>query len=327
MQERIDAKEAELIADMKPTNALERILITEIARATIKVRVCQEELSIDDDRLKEKGDREWDADRRREVNNLAARLARDCGRVVQVLEETLHGAQWCLEHWRGLGASVKQNGGLTEPQRQLCCDLMGVSPLLRDNFEQVPACDDKEGLLALVARQVHRLETKVILELKGRDNALRVQARRGLSMPPDATTRRIKSNESRATKRLTWSIQTFNQVRWGLAPGTIIDPDTKQPLRPEPEAPAASSSPPPSSSPTGAAAAPPASEASSDPDQPPGEPAGVDDPLPLPDGVTGEDLEALLIMGTTLRSLFRQGLLKPPPLPGGMPDASQAPQD
>jgi hypothetical protein len=333
MQQRIDAKEAELIADLKPTNALERILITEIARATIKVLVCEEELSIDHDRLKEKGDSEWDADRRREVNNLAVRLPRDSRRVAHALEETLHGAEFCLESWRDLGASVAQNGGLTEPQRQLACDLMGISPLSRDNFSKVPACDDKQGLLALVTREVKRLETKIILELKGRDNALRVQARRGLSMPPDATTRRIKSNESRATKRLTWSIQTFNQVRWGLAPDTIIDPATKQPLRPErePKAATPASAPPPRSSspppPAGAAeAAPPAPEALGDQPQPPGEPAGREDPIPLPDGAAGEDAEALLIMGATLRSLFRQGLLKPPPLPDGMPGGSQAPQ-
>jgi hypothetical protein len=223
-----------------------------------------------------------------------------------------------MEQWRGLGASAAQNGGLTEAQRQLCCDLKGVSPLLRDNFATVPACDDKEGLLALVAREVKRLETKVILELKGRDTVMRAKARLGLEMPPDATTRRIKSNESRATKRLTWSIQTFNQVRWGLAPGTIIDPETKQPLRPE----APASSPPPAEA--AAAAAPPASEASSD--QPPEEPAAVDDPIPLPDGVTGEDREMLILLGTTLRSLFRAGLLKPPPFPGGTPEASQGPQ-
>jgi hypothetical protein len=199
---------------------------------------------------------------------------------------------------------------------------MGIAPLLRDNFATVPACDDKEGLLALVAREVKRLETKVILELKGRDNVMRAKARLGLPMPPDATTRRIKSNESRATKRLTWSIQTFNQVRWGLAPGTIIDPETKQPLRSE--APAPASSPPPVEA--AAAAAPPASEAPSDSDQPLGEPAAVDDPIPLPDGVTGEDREMLILFGATLRSLFRAGVLKPPPFPGGTPAASLAPQ-
>jgi hypothetical protein len=250
--------------------------------------------------------------------------------VARALEETLHGAEFCLESWRNLGASVAQNGGLTQPQRELACDLMGLAPLARDNFSKVPACDDKEGLLALVAREVKRLETKIILELRGRDNVLRAKARLGLPMPPDATTRRIKSNESRATKRLNWSIQTFNDVRRGVAPATIIDPATKKPLQPEPEpaAPAPASAPPPPSSspppPAGAAAAPSASAAPCD--QPLGEPDTGEDPIPLPEGVTGEDREMLILMGTTLRSLFRAGVLKPPPLPGGMPDASQAPQ-
>jgi hypothetical protein len=319
MQERIDAREAELTADMKPKGALQRVLVTEIARASVQVRVCQEQLNIDHQRVKETGDSEWDADRGREVNNLAARLAKDPRRVVHALEETLHGAEWCLEQWRGLGASAAQNGGLTEPQRQLCCDLMGIAPLLRDNFAKVPACDDKQGLLALVAREVKRLETKVILVLRGRDNVLRAKARLGLPMPPDATTKRIKSNESRATKRLMWSIQTFNDVQRGIAPATIIDPVTKQPLRPEPQAPPSSSPSPPPQTGTAAAPAPTAPEAQAD--HPPENPA-ADDPMPLPDGATDEDREMLTLVGATLRSMLQAGVLKPSPLPGRTPDVS-----
>jgi hypothetical protein len=318
MQVRIDTKEAELTADHKPKTALERILVTEIARATVQTSVCQEQLSLDHERVKEKGDSEWDADRRREVNTLAARLGKNPRRVVDDLEETLHGAEWCLDHWRGLRALIKQNGGLTEPQRQLCCDLMGLSPLLRDNYEQVPACDDKEGLLALVARQIQRLETQVTLVLRERDNAARDEAQRGLPMPPDPTTKRIKSNESRASKRLAWSIQTFNDVRAGIAPATIIDPETRKPLQ---DAPPPRPSPAPAPSP--AAAAPSAPDVPADK---PTAPTAGDDPVSLRDGLSADDQAMLQFVGPMLRSVLQAGAVKLPPFPGGSPDARQTAQ-
>jgi hypothetical protein len=231
MQARIDMAETELKADLRPRNCLERTVVTEIARATIQVSVCQAQLSVDDDRVREKGDSEWDADRRREADNLAVRIGKDPCRVAHALEATLHGAEWCLDHWRDLGASVAQNGHITESQRQFACDLMGISLLFRDHFAKVPACDDKEGLLALVARQIERLETRIRLVLKERDEFARTKALLGLPTAPDATTKRVKSNEARATKRLIWSIDTFNTLRRGVAPATIIDPETRKPLK------------------------------------------------------------------------------------------------
>jgi hypothetical protein len=41
---------------------------------------------------------------------------------------------------------------------------------------------------------------------------------------------------------------------------------------------------------------------------------GPEDPLPLPDNVKDEDREMFILAGEMIRSLFRSGHLKPPPL-------------
>jgi hypothetical protein len=125
----------------------------------------------------------------------------------------------------------------------------------------------------------------------------------------DTVTRRIKSNASRAHKRLTWAVDTFRSLRAGVAPATIIDPETRRPLQAAaPTAAAAQEQSQPSPQPV-SAPSPPAADSGPPPALPP------EDPIPLPDNIAGEDKDMLLLMGATLRSLFRQGLLKPPGAP------------
>jgi hypothetical protein len=89
----------------------------------------------------------------------------------------------------------------------------------------------------------------------------------------------------------------------GVAPETIIDPETRQPLR---AAAAAQEQPQPAQAQaqTSAPAPPPAAE----PEPPPA--PSQDESIRLPDGVADEDKEMLLLVGAALRSMARQGLLK-----------------
>ena len=97
---------------------------------------------------------------------------------------------------------------------------------------QVPAGHDVAGIQALCAREIKRLETRVVLELEGREKRARAKARLGLPVAgSDTITRRIKSNLSRAHKRMVWAIETFERLRRGVAPATIIDPETGRPLQ------------------------------------------------------------------------------------------------
>jgi hypothetical protein len=188
--------------------------------------------------------------------------------------------------------------GLSEPRRQLTMDLLGVPLLLRSGNARVPAGDDVAGLRALVAYEIGRLERRRRLVLEARDLAAQAKARQGLPVAaPDAATRRARSNESRAYKRMVWAIETLARLRQGELLGTIIDPETKKPLGGVAPAPPR----PPAAGPAPAPAAAPV---------PPG--AG---PVPLPDYITGEDREAFILLGETLRQVFLMASSAQPPPP------------
>jgi len=285
MQALIDIRLAELTAEEKPKTALERWLLGEMARSGVQVEVSHQKLLANTKRMRQTVDEWWDDDRRQATDRLAARLEKDPRRILGQLQNSLHGALWCLEQWRGLGASAAHNGSLTEAQRALCCDLIGVAPLLRDNPDTVPACDDQPAILELVARQVERLETRIQRVLKERDRTARSNVREGLSDPQDPESRRHRSNEGRAHKRMVWAIEAFRALRRGVLPATIIDPATKQPL--EPDGAVAPSTPPPPApepAPTTGAAAPPPSAPPADPPTAP-RAAGLD-PFAMPEATT-----------------------------------------
>jgi hypothetical protein len=84
-----------------------------------------------------------------------------------------------------------------------------------------------------------------------------------------------------------------------VAPATIIDPETGQPLQAQAPAASAPASPAASTAPTTAP--------QHDDPQPP--PDG--DPIPLPPGLSQFDREVLTIFGATIRPLLRGGILRP----------------
>jgi hypothetical protein len=170
-------------------------MIREMARAGVQMDYSHEQLIEDNIRVSEKTDSDWHDDRTREANRLGARLASDPSQVKDQLEESLHGANWLLYRWRALRDEAVENQGLDDSQRQLAFDLLGVPVTLRRGTTRVPAGDDVEGIKALCVREIRRLETRVALELEGRDTRARAKARRGLPVvASDAATRRVKSN-------------------------------------------------------------------------------------------------------------------------------------
>jgi hypothetical protein len=308
MQQRIDARFAELCSEWQPQSSLERTLLLEMARAEVQKDVAHR-LLYDSERITVAVEETWDEDQRRHTNNLAARLPRDPQRVAELLLQTKHGTEWALTMWRGLEASARENHGLTDAQRQLVCDLKGVSPLLRDNTDTVPAAGDEAGLRALIAREVKALETRLVLVLNGRDNVARAKAGLGLLPPPDAATRKYKSDEARAHKRYVWAFESFKWVRLGMPASALIHPLTGKPL--QDAAPETDKAPerPPASGGAAAAAAPPAPDPAADGR---GKPAPDDSPIPVPGQLGAEDQEAFLVVGAMLREMIREGLVKPP---------------
>jgi hypothetical protein len=244
MAERIAAKEATLKAELKPRNELESMALTELARASIQHVHCEDQVIRNEARAIEDVDLSWDDDQRAHINCVAGRLGKAPDRVAQVLEQSRHGAEYCLELWAGLGRAVAANGRLTEDQRTLAFDLIGISIILRDNTQQVPAADDAEGLSALVAHQIQRLETLIETKLKDRDLLERERARQGLPKVDDARTRRLRSNAARAYKRFVAAMEAFQRLRLDLEPAPDPARGRAAPAPPPTAAPPPSSPPP-----------------------------------------------------------------------------------
>ena len=84
-------------------------------------------------------------------------------------------------------------------------------------------------------------------------------ARLNIVKQRDSVTRGLKADLHRAERRFKWLEDAFHRLRQGVDPATIIDPDTKAPIKPvapaaptsEPEpAPAAAETPLPPTTPT-----------------------------------------------------------------------------
>jgi hypothetical protein len=331
MMEQIAAKEAELIADMKPANALEATLLTEIARATVQVQACLEYVQLDARRVIDEAESCWDDDRRNHVNTMAERLAKAPQRIAAWLESSQQGAQYCLDRWRELADTVEATGGLTEPQRQFCFDLLGVAPLAgRDGTARVPAGGNTAALRQFIADQVRRIERRIVLELQGRDVRAQALTRLGLPRVRDTQTRNLKSDLSQARKRLQWATDRFLAVQHGVVPPDWINPAPGRPAAgagPAAAAPtaatrpaAAPATPPPSASPAASRSAPAAAQR---PAPRPAQPTP-----PLEEQFSPEVLEGACMLDEMItRQLRKMGLdpftLKPdgsaPPPPNPLP--------
>jgi hypothetical protein len=162
--------------------------------------------------------------------------------------------------------------------------------------------------VALCGREVQRLARKLELVLEPRDRLAQDKARLGLPGVPNPAVRRLKSDVSRARKRMVWAIDTFRALKLGIAPAVIIDPETKQPVGPA------------SRADRKAAAAAESEQASGPEAEPDSEPVAAEAdnvPVPLPAGLSPEAQEMLLIMGESIRRQFRTG-----PVPSSSPPTS-----
>ncbi len=173
--------------------------------------------------------------------------------VARELGRSKYGTLLLMSRWEALGEAVAENQRLDEPQIQMAYDLLAIPKVLRNGSRQVPAADNAPALSALVERELARHRANLERSLNASDQSDRAMARLGVVKERgDSVTRGLKADLSRAERRLKWAEEVFQRVRQGVDPTTIIDPDTKAPIKPEaptapvsePE-PAAAESPPP----------------------------------------------------------------------------------
>jgi hypothetical protein len=305
------------IEDYVPRNVIEAWLVSEIARTTVQYRKAGAQLDADPARVKERArGPEWEVDRNAVVTALVGRLKRDAYGVIRKTEAIKQGAEWALYMWQGLEDNVASTGHLTEAQRDRAYDLLGEPVELRPASRKLPASDAPDELRTLFRREIARLQA-LLPGLVARDQKLRAQAAEGVPLEPDAITRTIKSNESRAHRRLRWATETLDKLRAGVPAESLIDPETGAPIRPgpmpAPRAPARKAG----ASPSAATAAAPRRA------QGP-QPADV---LPtMPQHWPRDVREALTLLGVTIISERQdRPATTPPPAPGPAPPSGSPP--
>src|SRR4051812_9614169 len=193
---------AELAGEFLPGSPYEEWLVGQMALASARLDRCAE-LAIAD--LRKTVDRAllcWEEDRRKAVEDLGARLAKDPARVAQALGRSRQGADWLLERWEGLGEALGTNGGWDDAQRRLAFDLLGVAPELRNGSTRVPPEADAAALAELVERQVARLRGRRERSLDALDEAERAMAAAGMPLDEDAATARIRRYEASCRRDL-----------------------------------------------------------------------------------------------------------------------------
>ena len=150
---------------------------------------------------------------------------------------------YLIEQLTGMAKVIAENGCLDEEQRARLFDLRGIDPIFRNGNYKVPPGHDGPGLAAAVEEEKAKLSSKLQGRLIAQDEHAQKSARWGIVKTYDRETKNLRSDQARADRRFRWAWAVLQQVRAGVDPATIIDPETKKPIAPEPEAPSAAPEP------------------------------------------------------------------------------------
>ncbi len=173
------------------------LLLGRLAFASVQLERCQSMTFQNLGQVSLRAANCWEEDQVRRVADLAKRLPRDPMRVASELRRTRQGAAWLIEQWEGLGSALDVNDLWDDDQRTLAFDLLGTHPALRDGYRRVPAPTEKSALLALVDREIARLEASLDEALDMLDEQEQLMAVSGLPMHEDARSARLRKYDTR----------------------------------------------------------------------------------------------------------------------------------
>jgi len=304
MQALIDERCRAYCAQLRARSLLDSWLCLELARSSVKIDVAHELLTVNLERVLGRVETHWDEDAAAREDRRAKGLPDQPYDVARELGRSKHGTLLLISRWEALGEAVAANQGLDEAQIQMAYDLLAIPKVLRNGSRQVPAANDAPALAALVQREIGRHRTNLGRSLNAADESDREMARLNIVQQRDNVTRGLKADLHRAERRFTWAENAFHRLRQGVDPATIIDPDTKAPIKPDaPRAPV--------SEPEPAAAESPPPETPTSPE------AQTESPQrPLPKDCPDDDAETLLIAAATIADLF-------PPSGAGQPPTDE----
>ena len=203
-----------------------------MAHASVKIDVANELLTINQERVLGRVETHWDEDAAAREDRRAKGLQDQPYDVARELGRSKHGTLLLISRWEALGEAVAANQRLDEAQIQMAYDLLAIPKVLRNGSRQVPAADNAPALSAMVNRELARHRTNLERSLNAADQSDREMARLNIVKQRDSVTRGLKADLHRAERRFTWLEDAFHRLRQGVDPATIIDPDTKAPIKP-----------------------------------------------------------------------------------------------
>ena len=221
--------------EFEASTEYEEWLVGEMARAMARLDRCAEMAVADLRRCVDRAALCWEDDRKKAVEDLAARLPKEPSRVVRALRQSRQGADWLLERWEGLDESLRSLGGWDEAQRRLAFDLLGVPLELRLGSTRVPPPADAEGLAGLIRREVARLRDDRDAVLDELDDAERSMAVLGMPLDEDATTARLRRYEASCRRAMNWAHSELRRLKSDAspAPKTPAEPEPPRPTLPK----------------------------------------------------------------------------------------------
>jgi len=304
IQTLIDELTRDYAAQLKARTKLDCWLCKELARSSVQIDICGELLIADKARVLERVESSFDADCGERADRLAKKLPLEPYDMARELGRSKYGTLLLISRWEALGEAVASNHRLDEVQVQIAYDLLAVPLALRNGSRQVPPADDEPAILALVTRELAKHRANLERSLNESHELDRKAAGLGIMKERDKITRGLRADETRAHKRFRWAQETFEKLRKGVDPSTIIDPDTKAPIKPD-----ASTAPVPEPEPEPAAA-----ESPPSPTTPPPPETQTESPQrPLPKDCPDDDAETLRIAAAVIREMFPpSGTAQPP---------------
>ena len=173
----LEARKAQWRPEFDPRGEHEEFLFEQVVAESIRIDRCTDAYFALCRAHGLRATLQWDADRRRQADELAARLAREPHAVARRLEATKQGAELMLELWRGLSSGLERHKTWTDAQRALALDLLGVRPEFRDAATPVdPAAGDvleiRRGVIASEVARLEALRDGVLSDLDAHDRAL-----------------------------------------------------------------------------------------------------------------------------------------------------------
>lgn len=166
---------AEWTAVLRPRDAIESFHVAQYALESVRVECCQGEERVLRRRLALHASdaASWDEDRRREAEEVGARLARDPARTVRRLRQTPQGCDWLIGRWQALALALEAGRPWDDPLRALAHDLLGTPAPFRDGPTPLdPPPDSPEGAAAR-ATQAALATTRIAELARLRDEVMR----------------------------------------------------------------------------------------------------------------------------------------------------------